>query len=177
MAFGFQSFLEELEANFRTYDPVSEAETKLEGLCMHESHQATKYFIKFQQLAAGIEWGDAASIDRLTMDSPNISKTIWSTTTSQPPSQDSENLSKLSMHDTGNEKENSPMTPKLPDNLETSPNRSLTPTGQTTSPAKVLPIPSRTTTTPALPRARAQLPNKRSPPLPTFLQNSGKMES
>ena len=56
----FDLFLEELEANFRTYDPVSEAEAKLEGLHMHESHQATKYFIKFQQLAACIEWGNAA---------------------------------------------------------------------------------------------------------------------
>jgi len=27
---------------------------------MHDSHQATKYFIKFQQLAARIQWGDAA---------------------------------------------------------------------------------------------------------------------
>jgi len=27
---------------------------------MHEIHQATKYFIKFQQLAACIEWGDGA---------------------------------------------------------------------------------------------------------------------
>jgi len=26
---------------------------------MHESHQATKYFIKFQQLATCIEWGNA----------------------------------------------------------------------------------------------------------------------
>jgi len=56
----FDLFLEELEANFGTYDPVSEAEAELEGLCMHESHQAMKYFIKFQQLAACIEWGDAA---------------------------------------------------------------------------------------------------------------------
>src|SRR5882724_6041454 len=117
------------------------------------------------------------SIDRLTMDSPSISKMIWSTTTSQIPLQDSKNLSKLSTHDTGNKKENSPMKPELPDHLETSPNRSLTLTGLTTSPAKVLPIPNRTTTTPALPRARAQLLNRRSPPLPTFLQNSGKMES
>src|SRR5882724_11105585 len=45
----FDLFLEELEANFRTYDPVSEAEAKLKGLCIHESHQAMKYFIKFQQ--------------------------------------------------------------------------------------------------------------------------------
>jgi len=27
---------------------------------MHESHQATKYFIKFQQLAAHCQWGEAA---------------------------------------------------------------------------------------------------------------------
>src|SRR5882724_3305164 len=117
------------------------------------------------------------SVDRLTMDSPNISKMIWSTTTSRPPSQDSKNLSKLSTHDTGNEKENSPAKPELPVLLETSLNRSLTLTCLTTSLAKVLPISSRTTTTPALPRARAQLLNRRSPPLPTFLQNSGKTES
>jgi len=60
MAFGFRSFLEELEANFGTYDPVGEAEAELEGLQMHNSHQATKYFIKFQQLAACVQWGDAA---------------------------------------------------------------------------------------------------------------------
>ena len=56
----FDLFIEELEANFRTYDPVGEAEAKLEGLCMHESHQAMKYFIKFQQLAAHVQWGNAA---------------------------------------------------------------------------------------------------------------------
>jgi len=53
-------FIKELETNFRTYDPVSEAEAKLEGLHMHKSHQAMKYFIKFQQLAAHVEWGNAA---------------------------------------------------------------------------------------------------------------------
>jgi len=108
------------------------------------------------------------SIDRLTMDLPNASKMIWSTTISQLPSQNSKNSSNLLMHDTGNEKENSPTKPKLPDILETSPNRSLTPTSLTTSLAKFLPIPSRTTT-PALPRARAQILNRRSPPLLTFL--------
>src|SRR5882724_3601525 len=56
----FELFLQELEANFRTYDPVGEAEAKLKGLRMHESHQATKYFIKFQQLATCVQWGDAA---------------------------------------------------------------------------------------------------------------------
>src|SRR5882724_4584980 len=74
-------------------------------------------------------------------------------------------------------KRRSPTKPKLPDLLETSPNRSLTLTSLTTSLAKILPSPNRTTTTPALPRARAQLPNRRSPLLPTFLQNSGKTES
>src|SRR5882724_1425151 len=53
-------FIEELETNFGTYDPISKAEAELEGLCMHESHQATKYFIKFQQLAAHVQWGRAA---------------------------------------------------------------------------------------------------------------------
>src|SRR5467141_2324075 len=56
----FHLFSEELTSNFGTYDPVSEAEEELEGLRMHDSHQATKYFIKFQQLASRVEWGDAA---------------------------------------------------------------------------------------------------------------------
>src|SRR5882724_9681911 len=109
------------------------------------------------------------SIDRLTMDSPNISKMIWSTTTSQTPSQDSKNSSKLLMHDTGNKKENSPTKPELLDLLETSLNTSPTLTSLTTSLAKVLPIPNRRTTTLALPSARAPLLNRRSPPLLTFL--------
>ena len=53
-------FVEELESNFSSYDPVSEAEAKLEQLHMQESHQAMKYFIKFQQLAIFIQWGEAA---------------------------------------------------------------------------------------------------------------------
>src|SRR5882672_8747260 len=52
-------FIKELEANFRTYDPISEAEAELEALRMHNSHQATKYFIKFQQLASCVQWGEA----------------------------------------------------------------------------------------------------------------------
>ena len=51
----FNLFVKELEANFGTYDPVGRAETKPEGLCMHKSHQATKYFIKFQQLATCVQ--------------------------------------------------------------------------------------------------------------------------
>src|SRR5882724_4869278 len=107
----FDLFIKELKANFRTYDPVGKAEAELEGLHMHESHQATKYFIKFQQLATFISGVMQNSINRLTMDSPNISKTIWFTTQSRPPLQDSKNLFKLSMHDIVNEKENSPTKP------------------------------------------------------------------
>ena len=50
----------ELENNFGTFDPKGEAEAELKALRMHENHQATKYFIKFQQLAAQVQWGDAA---------------------------------------------------------------------------------------------------------------------
>ena len=56
----FDLFVKELKANFRTYNPVGEAEAKLKGLHMHKSHQATKYFIKFQQLATHVQWGNAA---------------------------------------------------------------------------------------------------------------------
>src|SRR5882724_8558692 len=64
------------------------------------------------------------SVVRLTTDSPNVSKTIWSTTKSRTPSLESKNSSKLSMHNTGNEKENSPAKPELLDLLETSLNKS-----------------------------------------------------
>jgi len=48
----FTLFVQELESNFSTYNPVGEAESELEALCMQENHQATKYFIKFTQLTA-----------------------------------------------------------------------------------------------------------------------------
>src|SRR5882724_8407845 len=50
----FELFIEELETNFGTFDPKGEAEAKLKQLCMHENHQATKYFIKFQQLTTHV---------------------------------------------------------------------------------------------------------------------------
>src|SRR5882672_3838457 len=54
----FNLFTDELASNFGTYNPVGEAEAELEGLHMHNSHQATKYFIKFQQLASRVKWGE-----------------------------------------------------------------------------------------------------------------------
>jgi len=56
----FALFVQELESNFGTYNPVGEAESELEALHMQESHQATKYFIKFTQLTARVHWGEAA---------------------------------------------------------------------------------------------------------------------
>jgi len=61
----FTLFVQELESNFGTYDPVGEAESKLEALRMQESHQATKYFIKFTQLAAHVHWGEAALLQQV----------------------------------------------------------------------------------------------------------------
>src|SRR5882724_4208971 len=103
------------------------------------------------------------------MDLPNVSKMIWSTMTSQTPFPASRNLFKLSMHNTGNDMEKYPMKPTLTDPLETSLNTSPTHSSQTTSLAKVLYSQNRTTT-PALPRARAQLLDRRSPQLLTFPQ-------
>ena len=56
----FDLFLEELQTNFGVYDPVGEAEAEIEDLRMQENHQATKYFIKFTQLATRVSWGQAA---------------------------------------------------------------------------------------------------------------------
>ena len=55
----FNLFIEELEANFSTFDPVREDEAEHEGLCMQENHQAAKYFIKFTQLSSHVYWGKA----------------------------------------------------------------------------------------------------------------------
>src|SRR5882724_2456315 len=60
MASDFEFFIKELETNFRICNPKSETEAKLEQLHMQENHQATKYFIKFHQLATFIKWGNAA---------------------------------------------------------------------------------------------------------------------
>ena len=60
----YDLFISELEANFSTYDPVAEAEAELEGLRMQENHQATKYFVKFMQLASRVQWGEAALLRR-----------------------------------------------------------------------------------------------------------------
>jgi len=112
---------------------------------MHKKHQATKTFIKFQQLAIHVEWGNAALCRQAYNDLPNVSKTIC------PPQQATTLAGLWKLIQAINaqyweQKENSPMKPELLDLLEISLNQSLTLTGLTTSLAKVLPIPSRRTT-------------------------------
>src|SRR6266481_5203595 len=55
----FTLFIQKLEDNFRSHNPVSEAEAKLEGLRMQDYHQAMKYFIQFMQLASYVHWSEA----------------------------------------------------------------------------------------------------------------------
>jgi len=50
----------ELKNNFGSFDPKGEAEAELKALHMHENHQAMKYFIRFQQLASQVQWGNTA---------------------------------------------------------------------------------------------------------------------
>src|SRR6266481_1848296 len=89
----FALFLQELEASFGSYDPVGEAEAELEGLRMQENHQAMKYFIKFMQLAARVQWGEAALLrqaynglakriknDMVHHDKPTTLPGLWKTT-------------------------------------------------------------------------------------------------
>jgi len=70
----FNLFITELKNNFGSFDPEGKAEAELEALCMHENHQAMKYFIKFQQLASRVQWVTQHSNNRLIMDSPSASK-------------------------------------------------------------------------------------------------------
>src|SRR6266481_1350711 len=83
----FTLFLEELEASFGSYDPIGEAEAKLEGLRMQENHQAMKYLIKFMQLAAHIQWGKVALLCQADNGLTKCIRMIWFTMTSQQLSQ------------------------------------------------------------------------------------------
>jgi len=51
MAFRFDLFIEELKTTIGTFAIEDKAEAELKQLSMQENHQATNYFIKFQQLA------------------------------------------------------------------------------------------------------------------------------
>ena len=48
----------ELEANFSPFDPVGEAEAKIEMLVMAKGSHSTNYFVEFNRLASRIQWDD-----------------------------------------------------------------------------------------------------------------------
>ena len=50
----------ELETNFGPFDPVREAEAKIETLVMAEGSRSAIYFIEFNRLASCIQWDDHA---------------------------------------------------------------------------------------------------------------------
>src|SRR5882724_10153182 len=110
------------------------------------------------------------------MDWPNESRMTWFTTISRIRYPVSENSYKLLTHDTGNNTVKFPTKLEHQDLPETSLNKKLTPTSQTTNLAKALRIKSRRTPVPAQPRTRAPLPNE-NPPLLICLPNSVKMEN
>ena len=112
------------------------------------------------------------SDNRLIMDSPSASKTIWSTTTSLTLFPASKNSSKPSTHDTGNRKEKFPMNPMFPSHLETSPNPSTIPPSQTTSLARILQWSRRTTLDP---QGNTSTPKEMTSNLSTKLSKDGKL--
>src|SRR6266481_1055147 len=57
--FDWPLFWSKLATNFRSFNPVGEAEAEIEGLSMPESSQATLYFVEFNRLAAHFQWGDS----------------------------------------------------------------------------------------------------------------------
>jgi len=100
----FEIFIEELETNFGTFNPKGEAKAELKQLCMHQNHQATKYFIKFQH-----------SIGKHTMVLRNVSKTIWFTMANPTPSLDYMVFHKQLTRTTGNAKPKFPEKPAILD--------------------------------------------------------------
>ena len=54
----------ELEANFGPFDPVREAEAKIETLVMAKGFHSTIYFMEFNRLASCIQWDDHALLGK-----------------------------------------------------------------------------------------------------------------
>src|SRR6266481_2855838 len=57
-------FQNELSANFKSFDPVGEAEAEIEGLRMPKNSWVTLYFVEFNRLAACLQWGDSALLQQ-----------------------------------------------------------------------------------------------------------------
>jgi len=99
------------------------------------------------------------SDDRITMESLNVSKMIWSIITSPTPFPAFGNLFKPLTHNSGNDMEKFREKPALLSPLETSLNPSPMHPSQTTSQARILHLSRRTT----LALHMAMLPKPRNP--------------
>ena len=56
----FSEFEDELKTNFGAYDPLGNAEARLETLTMRDDKPCAVYLSEFQKLAAQVRWGDDA---------------------------------------------------------------------------------------------------------------------
>jgi len=176
MAFRFHLFIDELEANYRTYDPVGEQKQnskdfacmkaiRLQSTSSNSSSCCRRSVGWCSTPLTGLQW------------TANVSEMIWSTTPSQPPLQDSKKLSKLSMHDTGNKKEKSPTKPELPDLLDQVQTEVWLLTSLTTSPAKGSSQSKQKNSNSGSTQGKGSILNRRSPPLPNLsskLRKDGK---
>ena len=59
----YSEFVSELRSHFGPFNPEGEAKTTLENLRMHDNQRITKYVVKFNRLAARVQWGNTA-LDR-----------------------------------------------------------------------------------------------------------------
>jgi len=163
---GFQPIRWRTRSQLWTLWSVREAEAKLEGTS--HAWKATRLQVLYQVPAASwcIHGAMQHSTDRLTTDSPNVSKMTWPTMISQTPFRPPETHPKLiwcqrywEWH--GEVSQWNLMLPRTFWNKTEQ--ESLTLLSLTTSPAKVLHSPSRRTITRALPRQGINFQTERSP--------------
>ena len=60
----FNAFILELESNFGSHDPISDAENLLTNLTMNENSKILKYNVDFWKLAAQLSWNKSALVAR-----------------------------------------------------------------------------------------------------------------
>ena len=53
-------FVTDLQQNFRTIDPIGDAEDKIDSLWIKDNQRIIKYNVDFNQLASRLHWGDSA---------------------------------------------------------------------------------------------------------------------
>ena len=56
----YSKFVSELCSYFGPFDPEGEAKAELKNVHMHDNQRITKYLVKFNRLAARVQWGNAA---------------------------------------------------------------------------------------------------------------------